>query len=407
MLRKILKKEDPLRYKEKLFSSCFNIKKIENKKLIWFHAVSVGEFKSILPLIKKLNLDNNNLEFLITTVTLSSGKLAEVELKKFNNVLHRYFPLDVSFLVKDFLLQWRPSYIFLVDSEIWPNLISYANQLKIPLALINARLTRKSFERWEKFSSFSKYIFSKFDLCLASNLETKNYLYKLNAKNITYCGNLKLINTLEEKKIININEDYLINTKFWIAASTHENEEVFCLRTHAALKEKYNKLTTIIAPRHITRVNKIKKISESFNFKTQVLDEGDSISKDSEIVVINFFGKLHTYFKYAKSVFIGKSLVKKLKNDGGQNPIDAANLNCRIYHGPYIYNFKDIYELLRVNNISQEIKTSEELSRLLLKDFDVKSIKAKGYSNLIQNLGQKTLNDTMKVINNFLFDDFK
>ena len=91
-------------------------------------------------------------------------------------------------------------------------------------------------------------------------------------------------------------------------------------------------------------------------------------------MIINSFGVLQDYFKYAKSVFIGKSILKKLKNEGGQNPIDAAKLKCRIYHGPYVYNFEEIYKILRENNISQEIKTYDELSNYLIKDLNLSLI---------------------------------
>ena len=101
-LRKFKRKEDKIRYKEKLFSKYFNVKRDQNKKLFWFHAASVGEFKSIIPIIKELNKEQKNLEFLVTTVTLSSGNLARDVLKNFKNVQHRFFPVDVDFVIKKF-----------------------------------------------------------------------------------------------------------------------------------------------------------------------------------------------------------------------------------------------------------------------------------------------------------------
>mgnify|MGYP001487979371 FL=1 len=140
-LRVFLKKEDPKRFKEKLFTSHFNVKRKDELKLIWFHAASIGEFKSIVPLIEQLNTDKKSYEFLITTSTLSSGNLAKSELKNLYNVHHRYFPFDVSFLIDKFLQLWRPEKIFLVDSEILPNLILKSKARKITLGIINARLT--------------------------------------------------------------------------------------------------------------------------------------------------------------------------------------------------------------------------------------------------------------------------
>ena len=191
--RKLIKKEHFSRYKEKIFSSCFNVKRKDESNLIWFHAASLGELKSILPIIRHLDKKNKNLEFLLTTTTLSSSILADDKFKKFQNVHHRFLPVDVGFLINNFLSAWRPKSIFLVDSEIWPNLILISKKRKIPISLINARITSKTYKRWSLFKKTAQYIFSTFDLCLVSNLETKNYLTNLNAKNIHFHGNIKLI----------------------------------------------------------------------------------------------------------------------------------------------------------------------------------------------------------------------
>ena len=142
-IRKVIKKEDPLRYKEKIFSSNFNVNK-KKDNLIWFHAASIGELKSILPIIRELNKKYKTLEFLITTITLSSGKLANEEIKKIKNVSHRYLPIDVEFLINKFINLWKPKAIILVDSEIWPNLIFSAKKNNITLGLLNARITYKT-----------------------------------------------------------------------------------------------------------------------------------------------------------------------------------------------------------------------------------------------------------------------
>ena len=163
--RKIIKKEDRLRFKEKIFTSNFNINKKDNTKLIWFHAASIGEFKSILPIIDELN-KKDKFEFLITTTTISSGNLAKEELRKFNNIYHRYFPLDVNFLMKKFLISWQPKAIFLVDSEIWPNLFFNANKLNIQIVIINARITLKTFKRWIIFKKTATKIFNLLNICL-------------------------------------------------------------------------------------------------------------------------------------------------------------------------------------------------------------------------------------------------
>ena len=405
--RKILKKEDPKRFKEKILSSHFNVVRNEDSKLIWFHAASIGEFKSILPIIEELNINNVDLEFLITTTTLSSSIIAEKELKTFKNVCHRFFPFDVDFLMDNFLASWRPNVIFLVDSEIWPNLILKTKKYNVPLALINARITSSTFKKWMKFPNTAKKIFNSFNLCLASNLETKEFLSKLNAKNIFFNGNIKLISKFEIKKITDINEDFLLKNKFWVAASTHDGEEVFCLDVHTKLKETHKDIVTIIAPRHINRTKNIESLCKNFNFNVQILNKNDKILENKEIIIINSFGVLQNFFKYAKSAFIGKSIIKKLRNSGGQNPIEAAKLDCKIYHGPYVYNFKEIYKILETNNISKKIENSKELSYNLIKDFKIPHVENNKISNLINNLGQQTLSNTMKNINGFLLNEIK
>mgnify|MGYP001000875435 FL=1 len=405
--RKILKKEDTIRYKEKILISHFKVDRKKNTRLIWFHAASIGEFKSILPIIEELNIKNKNLEFLITTVTLSSSNLAEVELKRFNNVRHRFIPLDVNFLISEFMRLWKPNIIFLVDSEIWPNLISKANQSRIPIGIINARITAHTFKKWMLFPKTAKKIFSLIDLFLTSNVETKNFLFKLNAKNIFFNGNIKLITKVNKNDATNINEKILIRKNTWIAASTHNGEEFLCLQTHLRLKKKLKNLLTIIAPRHISRVNSINKIFKKFKLNTQILNKNEIIEENKEIIIINSFGVLQDYFKHAKSVFMGKSTIKKIQNSGGQNPIDAAKLGCKIYHGKYVYNFKDIYEILKENNVSKIIENSLDLSENLIGDFENPIKENEKITKKINDLGQKTLTETMKVINNFLFNEIK
>jgi len=402
--RIIIKKEHPVRFKEKILVSHFKVFDKKKCKLIWFHASSIGEFKSIIPIINQINTRHKHLKFLVTTSSLSSGNLAEVELKKINNAEHRYFPFDVDFLIDKFISSWKPDKIFLVDSEIWPNLIFNSKKYKIPIALFNARLTSKSINKWMIFPKITKKIFGIFNLFLCSNLETKIFLEKLNLKNVYFKGNIKLYDPINEIGIENFNKDFLVKKRFWFAASTHKGEDLFCLKTHIKLKKKFDGIITIIAPRHVERSKEIKSLSEKLGLGAQILDENQSILDNREIIIVNYFGALKTYFKYAKSVFIGKSMLPKLKHVGGQNPIEAAKLECKIYHGPYVYNFEDIYKILESNNISKRIESFEELSENLL--FDLKNPQKQNNENknLINELGKKTLTDTMVLIDAFLND---
>ena len=180
----------------------------------------------------------------------------------------------------------------------------------------------------------------------------------------------------------------LSNKRFWFAASTHKEENVFCLRTHQKIKKQYNDILTIIAPRHIERVKEIESLSKKFKLDEQILNKNEKIIKNKDIVIINYFGDLNNYFKYAKSVFMGKSMIKKLKDNSGQNPLEAAKLGCKIYHGPYVYNFEDIYKVLEKNKISNKILNDEELSKNLTLDL-ASQRKINHFSDEINELGEK------------------
>ena len=405
--RKIEKKEDPDKYKQKILSSHFNVTKKGNSKLIWFHAASIGEFKSILPIINQLNIKDKKLKFLITTTTLSSGNLAKIELEKLDNVEHRYFPFDVNFLINKFLLEWKPDRIFLVDSEIWPNLILKAKELKIPISIINARITEKSYKKWIRFPQSAREIFNSFELCFAASQDAKFRLEKLGVKKIQYYGNIKFFNEIEINKIENLNKEILKQRPFWFAASTHPGEEEMCLRAHTLLKKKFKNILTIIAPRHIHRSKNIEKMSNNLKLNTQILNGQEMILDKKEVIILNSFGIMQNYFKYAKCVFIGKSTLKKLENIGGQNPLEAAKLNCKIYHGSFVNNFREIYSILDDLGISQIINDYNDLVKNLINDLNTSKEKEIKNSKILDDLGSKIFTNTIRDIQNLITNEYR
>jgi len=401
-LRKLLNKEDHYRYKEKIFPSNFAPDRDNKKKLIWFHAASIGEVKSVFSLIKKLNDDKKNLEFLITTVTLSAGNIVKKKFNNYNNIKHRYFPLDINFLIKSFLNKWKPDLIIFIDSEVWPNLIFEIKKRKTPIALINGRITKKTFNKWMWFSNFAKKIFNNFDLCLAASKESEENLRKLGVKNVKNIGNIKFSEEIETDDLFDKNIAILKQKTFWCAASTHNGEEIICLKTHLNLKRIYNDLITVIIPRHINRSMEINDLCKKYGLLSQILGNEESIKDNSEIIIINSFGTLSKFYNYSKSVFIGKSMIKKLHKVGGQNPIEAAKLGCKIYHGPYIYNFKEIYDFLKSYKVSEEVYNDKELFEKLTNDFKNSKKNQNKITNSINEMGQKILDDTTREIKKIL-----
>lgn len=400
-LRVLFNKEDKNRLKEKLFSSSFDVKKNYNKKLIWFHAASIGELKSIIPLIKILNKDRK-FEFLITTLTLSSSKLISEKDLREGNIIHRFFPFDKPSLVKKFINEWKPSIVLFIDSEIWPNFLLETNRKQIPLILLNARITKKTFLKWKLIPKTAAKIFKSFDLCLASNNESKKNLDNLKAKNVKYFGNIKLAAEDIFDSLSIENTKILKNNKFWCAISIHKGEDIFCLKTHLMLKKIHKNIITIIIPRHIDGIQKIKLSCDRLNLNSQILSNNELIKKNKEIILVNSYGVISSYLALCRSIFVGKSMIKKLKFVGGQNPIEAAKLGCKIYHGPHVYNFQEIYELFNKYKISEIIYNEAELANKLGIDLFNSNPLKNDKIETINNLGKKILNDTFNELNKII-----
>jgi len=393
-LRKIVGKEDPSRFKEKIF---FQKSKFISGKLIWFHVASIGELNSVVPIVKNFLNNNKDLNILITTVTLSSGKIFENEFKNQENIIHKYFPVDVPHLIKNFIEKWNPSLVIFVDSEIWPNCISQIKKKNIPTVLLNARITNKTCKRWLFLKNFAKKIFSSFDVCIASSINSRDNLKLLGANNIEYYGNLKYIGTNKKnKKLEKSVTDSLKDRKVWLAASTHDSEEKFCLVVHKIIKKKYPNILTIIAPRHINRIKDIVAETNKSKLKAQIIKSDEVIKNETDVVLINSFGSLNKYYNYCKNIFIGKSLNKNLILEGGQNPIEAARFGCKIYHGPYVYNFLEVYQFLKINEISEEINDTETLSSKIIYDLSTQSKIDESKIKKIDEFGKNIFDKTVK-----------
>ena len=393
LLRLIKGKEDFKRFSEKL--GFFSGRK-KNGKIIWFHGASVGELQSIVPILEKLNKKKEIHQILLTSNTLSSSKVIEkLNIKK---VTHRFFPIDTNFLTKKFINYWKPKSVFFIDSEIWPNMIENLFKQKISINLLNGRITKKTFKKWMIFPSSSKTIFNKFDLCLASSTESKKYLKNLGAQNVKLIGNLKFSQSENEKVFLNNKlTRFILTRKTWCASSTHESEEKICGEVHKKLKKKYKNLLTIIIPRHVDRVQKIKEELIKLNLKVHSHEPEKNIRNETDIYIVNTYGKTKSFYNICKNVFLGGSII----NHGGQNPLEAARYGCNILHGPNTSNFKEIYQFLKKDNISKKVSNQSQIIDALKKLFLQKtnSPKIKKKLNVI---GDKILISTYKEIQKFI-----
>ncbi len=390
LIRLLKKKEDIFRFREKL--GFFSKKRVKGK-LIWFHGASVGELQSIIPLLEKFEKNNKINQILITSNTLSSSKvLGKIKLKK---IIHQFFPVDTSFISKKFIEYWKPSKVFFIDSEIWPNTINNLKKKEIPMVLLNGRITRKTFEKWKFFPDFAKKNFSSFSLCLSSSYKDSKFLKKLKANNVKIIGNLKYTQSENEDSFVDKKFKNFIKTKkTWCASSTHYPEELFCGEVHLDLKKKFGNILTIIIPRHIERTKEIKDKLEKLKLKVHTHEPKKKIDPNTDIYLVNSYGKTKSFYNNCKHVFLGGSLI----NHGGQNPLEAVRFGCHVLHGPNILNFKEIYEFLKKRKISTKIITPKNmifnLTKLFLKKND--SIKTK---KKLKYIGKKILDKTYKEIN--------
>jgi 3-deoxy-D-manno-octulosonic-acid transferase len=388
------KKEDPKRFLEKIGK----FKKNLNNNLIWFHGSSVGEILSVIPLIEKLEKRKNIKKILITSNTLSSAKiLKKLKLKK---TFHQFFPLDTNFLVEKFLNHWKPKAVFFIDSEIWPNMVLKIKKKNIPLILLNARITKKSFQKWSIVKNFSKKIFSKFDLCLSQSDVTSNYLKILGAKNIKKIGNLKFSESSSELKYKSkFKIKKLLKKKkiIFTAISTHNEEELLCGKVHANLKKKYKNIISVIIPRHIHRSKEIKEQLNLIGLNVYLHSSNKLIQNDTDIYLVDIFGETKSFLKFSKIAFMGKSIHAY----GGQNPIEAARLGNRIIHGPNIENFVEVYRFLEKQGISTKIRSYKDLEKLVIK-FNRKKNYSQQIIKKLAYTGNQILLNNEKEINKYL-----
>jgi 3-deoxy-D-manno-octulosonic-acid transferase len=391
LIRLIKKKEDPIRFKEKY---CLFSKKRGKGKLIWFHGASVGELLSAVPLIEKLEKNKKIDKILVTSSTLSSSKVfLKFKLKK---TIHQFFPIDSEYLIKKFLLYWKPSLVIFIDSEIWPNLILNLKKKFIPHVLLNARITKRSYDKWKFIPSLSKPLFESFTVAFPQNYESNKYLKSLGVKKIKNLGNLKFSeNKITNEKPLKENFiNFLKNKKIWCASSTHNSEELICAKAHIKLKKKYKNLITIIIPRHVQRKNQIIDTVENLDLKIHCHSSSKNIDNNTDIYLVDTYGETKSFFKIIKIIFLGGSLI----NHGGQNPLEAARFGCKILHGPNVANFKEVYNLLKHNKQSFKINNLQQLI------FNIdKLIKKNENSNILRNrinkLGKEILKSTSKEIN--------
>ena len=390
LIRIFLGKEDPKRFLEKF---CIYSKKFKIKKTIWLHGSSVGEILSVIPIINALEKNKNIKKIILSSSTTSSALIFSKY--NFKKTTHVYFPIDTNYLSNKFIKYWKPQVAFFIDSEIWPNMFNNLNINKIPIILLNGRITRKSFGRWMKFPNFAEKIFSKISLAMPQNNETSKYLKKLGVKKIKIAGNLKYF--VHQKKSLDKNtKKKFKNRLIFCAASTHYNEELFIGKMHKELRLKNKNLLTILIPRHANRSSAITNELKNIGLKIITRSSNEQISKSTDIYIVDTYGETSKFYELSNITFLGGSLVPH----GGQNPLEPARMGSYILHGPNIQNFTEIYNMLSKLNISSKINSIFNMKKIVNKKIKYKQPKKVGQKLI--NIGNNILKKNLNEINKYL-----
>jgi 3-deoxy-D-manno-octulosonic-acid transferase len=363
-------KEAANRYKER-----FGIpsRSKPTKKLIWIHAASVGEFKSADALINNLH---KKYILLVTTTTLSAAEYADTHYKE--KIIHQFAPLDVDLWIKRFLQYWKPSLVIWIESDIWPITMNLIKKFEIKAILVNVRMSPQSFNKWRKISFFYKQALECFSEIYAQSQIDQKRIEILIKREVKFIGNLKLA-SLKKSHLQNNNPNLTVNNKSLniMMVSSHEGEENKFLPMIKKLIVKNSNMQIILAPRHPKRSTKIKSLCNFLQIPSR-LEDNDS-SNPREIVIVNSFGHLASYFELSDIVFLGGSLIPK----GGHNPLEPAVHNCALITGPFIYNWQNIYEDMFINDACLITQTVDDLGtkiqELISNDDLMKKMKMNAY----------------------------
>lgn len=312
--------------------------------LVWLHAASVGESQSALILIDALLKRDPAMHILVTTGTVTSAALMKQRLPP--QALHQYAPLDHPQWVRRFMDHWRPNLALWMESELWPNTLLELQRRGIPAALVNARLSRRSFGRWRLAGSAARYVLGAFSPVLCQTARDAELFGRLGVKNATATGNLKfsaapLPCSAEDLKTL---QNAVQKRTIWLYASTHDGEEDLACRIHSRLKNRIPGLLTIIVPRHPERRDAIESLYKGYRMKTSLRSRKEIPSPDDDIYIADTLGELGLFYRLCPVACIGRSFSSD--GGGGHNPIEAAQLGCAVLHGPDVQNLADIYRAM-------------------------------------------------------------
>ena len=378
---------------------------VTDKKVVWFHTVSVGEFIAALPLIKKLQA-RGDLQLVVTTTTPTGSERVRASLGE--SVFHVYAPYDLPDVLARFISRVNPSLLLIMETELWPNTLGACAKRNIPTVLLNARMSEKSSRGYEKFSLLTRPMLKNLSRALIqNNLDAQRFnRIGLPATNMEVTGNIKFDLTLSDDmrtKASALKQEWSQNGKniLWIAASTHQGEDEIILEafTQALKNPELQNLRLVLVPRHPERFNNVANLCSNRDFVIARRSE-KIVSKDVQVIVGDTMGELLIMFGASDIAFVGGSLVP----NGGHNFIEPAVWQLPILSGTSVFNFAEVARLLGdVGALSLVSSAAELAEQVVLLATDSEERQRRGLIALqVANENRGALEKTVHALEKFL-----
>ncbi|EPS66108.1 hypothetical protein M569_08668, partial [Genlisea aurea] len=378
--RRFRGREHPLRWQERL--GCPSARRPDGR-LIWFHAVSLGEGLAAIPIIKRCLQSIPGLTVLMTTTTTSAFEVIKCRLP--SCCIYQFSPLDIPSSIDNFLQYWRPDAVVLMESELWPNLIMGASRNGIVLALLNARVSADSFRRWSHPVTFPliTLLLSRFSLILPLSTTQGIRLQLLQAPPsvVNYCGDLKSVVDIDDTEdgsgLPDDIRSQLSRRKVWMASSIHEGEEQVFMNAHNVLQRKHPDMLSIIVARQPHHGRDVTQKLEEHGVRVALRSRGDCITSGNSIYVVDSLGELRNLYGLTPVAVIGGSFFPGLS---GHNVSEAAAAGCAVLtghffesnHRPHVGHFSHVVaKMQRVEPLSVlQVRDEEQLVRAVDLLFD-------------------------------------
>ena len=368
------------------------------QKRVWFHAVSVGEFNAIRPLVTELMTESSDAITVIISCTTRTGH--DLAQKTFPQLSVLYFPFDFRAVLERALALVKPDLVVLTETELWPNFIQMVSQqAQVPLILINGRLSPRSFKGYQRIQFVMQPCLQQIThlyMQALGDAERIQALGQLPPERITVAGNLKfdLNPTLDPVKVAHLRQLLNIqpNDTILTLASTHSGEDLPLIRAYQKLKQDFPELKLILAPRHPERVGEIRGILQAQGLQFSVRSELSEAHPNAHtIVVLDSIGELLTVYSFSTIAVMGGSFIER----GGQNPLEALSQRVPVLFGPHMHNFSAISRMVLESEAGVQVPTAEALvpaiTTLLTHPEQMNRIATNGLQLLENNRGAKAL----------------